>query len=74
QGACTVSGCTPRADTRAFRAAARLHHFEGRHHRGRVALTSGADFATVGAGFVRVNLANSPDLISEAVRRMVTAL
>ncbi|MGW2569400.1 pentapeptide repeat-containing protein, partial [Streptomyces sp. NPDC001537] len=31
QGACTTSGCTPRADTRAFRATARLHHFMGRH-------------------------------------------
>ncbi|MFF3515553.1 hypothetical protein ACFYX0_29095, partial [Streptomyces sp. NPDC002573] len=30
QGARTVSGCTPRADTRAFRDHARLHHFMGR--------------------------------------------
>ncbi|MEV0186509.1 DJ-1/PfpI family protein, partial [Streptomyces sp. NPDC050625] len=29
-GACTASGCTPRADTRAFRTAARLHHSMGR--------------------------------------------
>ncbi len=33
QGACTASGCTPRADTRAFRDPARLHHFMGRDHR-----------------------------------------
>ncbi|MEW2401054.1 MalY/PatB family protein [Streptomyces sp. NPDC046862] len=41
--------------------------------RGRVALNSGSDFGTGGAGFVRMNLATSPELITEAVRRMVTA-
>ncbi|WP_327581608.1 aminotransferase class I/II-fold pyridoxal phosphate-dependent enzyme [Nonomuraea sp. NBC_00507] len=42
--------------------------------RGRVALNSGANFGTGGAGFVRLNLATSPDLIAEAVRRMAAAL
>lgn len=42
--------------------------------RGRVALNSGALFGTGGAGFVRLNLATSPDLIAEAVRRMAAAL
>lgn len=41
---------------------------------GRVALLSGADFGTGGAGHVRLNLATSPELIAEAVRRMATAL
>ncbi|MEU6809864.1 MalY/PatB family protein [Streptomyces sp. NPDC046831] len=38
--------------------------------RGRVALNSGTPFGTGGAGFVRMNLATSPELITEAVRRM----
>ncbi len=42
--------------------------------RGRVALNSGTGFGTGGAGFVRMNLATSPGLITEAVRRMVVAL
>lgn len=42
--------------------------------RGRVALNSGAPFGTGGAGFVRLNLATSPELITEAVRRMAVAL
>jgi cystathionine beta-lyase len=42
--------------------------------RGRVALNSGPAFGTGGAGHVRLNLATSPDLITEAVRRMATAL
>ncbi|WP_345043514.1 MalY/PatB family protein [Streptomyces sannanensis] len=42
--------------------------------RGRVALTSGTDFGTGGAGHVRLNLATSPELITEAVRRMSAAL
>ncbi|MER6092091.1 MalY/PatB family protein [Streptomyces bluensis] len=42
--------------------------------RGRVALSSGTDFGTGGAGFVRLNLATSPELITEAVRRMAAAL
>jgi cystathionine beta-lyase len=42
--------------------------------RGRVALSSGVPFGTGGAGFVRLNLATSPELITEAVRRMAAAL
>ncbi|WP_424858394.1 MalY/PatB family protein [Streptomyces sp. SAI-170] len=42
--------------------------------RGRVALNSGTPFGTGGTGFVRMNLATSPDLITEAVRRMTAAL
>jgi cystathionine beta-lyase len=41
---------------------------------GRVALNSGAHFGTGGAGFVRLNLATSPELITEAVRRMAAAV
>ncbi|MGY6023314.1 MalY/PatB family protein [Streptomyces spinosirectus] len=42
--------------------------------RGRVALSSGIPFGTGGAGRVRLNLATSPEVITEAVRRMATAL
>ncbi|MFD7234416.1 MalY/PatB family protein [Streptomyces syringium] len=42
--------------------------------RGRVALIGGADFGTGGAGHVRMNLATSPEVITEAVRRMAAAL
>lgn len=42
--------------------------------RGRVALSPGRDFGTGGAGFVRLNLATSPDLITEAVLRMAAAV
>ncbi|MFE5917858.1 MalY/PatB family protein [Streptomyces sp. NPDC056468] len=42
--------------------------------RGRVALTSGIPFGTGGAGHVRLNLATSPALITEGVRRMAAAL
>ncbi|MFI9587547.1 MalY/PatB family protein [Streptomyces sp. NPDC052236] len=42
--------------------------------RGRVALSSGMPFGTGGAGFVRLNLATSPELITEAVRRMAASL
>ncbi|MGJ5792518.1 MalY/PatB family protein [Streptomyces griseorubiginosus] len=42
--------------------------------RGRVALNSGIPFGTGGEGFVRLNLATSPELITEAVRRMASAL
>ncbi|MCT7353480.1 aminotransferase class I/II-fold pyridoxal phosphate-dependent enzyme [Streptomyces sp. 15-116A] len=41
--------------------------------RGRVALNSGLPFGTGGAGHVRLNLATSPELIEEAVRRMKIA-
>lgn len=40
---------------------------------GRVALNSGLSFGTGGAGHVRMNLATSPELITEAVRRMARA-
>jgi cystathionine beta-lyase len=43
-------------------------------HRGRVALSPGPDFGTGGAGHVRLNLATSPEVITEAVRRMAAAL
>ncbi|WP_405608552.1 MalY/PatB family protein [Streptomyces sp. NBC_00076] len=42
--------------------------------RGRVALSSGLPFGTGGAGHVRLNLATSPEIIEEAVRRMAAAL
>ncbi|MEU6452254.1 aminotransferase class I/II-fold pyridoxal phosphate-dependent enzyme [Streptomyces sp. NPDC046979] len=42
--------------------------------RGRVALSSGIPFGTGGAGHVRLNLATSPEVITEAVRRMRSAL
>ncbi|WP_086668850.1 MalY/PatB family protein [Lentzea kentuckyensis] len=37
---------------------------------GRVAVNSGIPFGTGGAGFVRMNLATTPEVITEAVRRM----
>ncbi|PAZ10103.1 cystathionine beta-lyase [Streptomyces sp. SA15] len=43
-------------------------------HRGRVALNSGLPFGTGGAGHVRLNLATSPQILEEAVRRMAAAL
>jgi cystathionine beta-lyase len=42
--------------------------------RGRVALMSGPSFGGGGAGHVRLNLATSPELLTEAVRRMAAAL
>ncbi|GGV25772.1 cystathionine beta-lyase [Streptomyces longisporoflavus] len=42
--------------------------------RGRVALNSGRPFGTGGEGFVRLNLAASPEVITEAVERMAAAL
>lgn len=41
--------------------------------RGRVALYSGPKFGTGGAGHVRFNLATSPEIVEEAVRRMASA-
>ncbi|MEU2356192.1 aminotransferase class I/II-fold pyridoxal phosphate-dependent enzyme [Streptomyces misionensis] len=41
--------------------------------RGRVALTAGPPFGTGGAGHARLNLATSPDILTEAVRRMAAA-
>ncbi|MGW6024696.1 MalY/PatB family protein [Streptomyces sp. NPDC055099] len=42
--------------------------------RGRVALNSGNTFGTGGQGFVRLNLAASPEVLTEAVRRMGSAV
>ncbi|WP_030261541.1 MalY/PatB family protein [Streptomyces violens] len=42
--------------------------------RGRVALSPGTDFGTGGAGHARLNLATSPEVLTEAVRRMAAAL
>ncbi|MFC8297851.1 MalY/PatB family protein [Micromonospora orduensis] len=42
--------------------------------RGRVALSSGLAFGTGGAGHVRLNLATAPELVTEAVRRMASAV
>ncbi|MFI9024029.1 MalY/PatB family protein [Streptomyces sp. NPDC053560] len=42
--------------------------------RGRVALSSGTDFGTGGAGHARLNLATSPEVLTEAVRRMAEAV
>ena len=41
--------------------------------RGRVAVNSGIPFGTGGKGFVRMNLATTPEVITEAVRRMAAA-
>ncbi|SEE18129.1 cystathione beta-lyase [Streptomyces sp. 2231.1] len=42
--------------------------------RGRVALSSGIPFGTGGAGHARLNLATSPEILTEGVRRMTAAL
>ncbi|USQ84896.1 aminotransferase class I/II-fold pyridoxal phosphate-dependent enzyme [Streptomyces phaeoluteigriseus] len=42
--------------------------------RGRVALSPGPQFGTGGAGHVRLNLATSPEILTEGVRRMASAL
>lgn len=42
--------------------------------RGRVALSPGIDFRTGGAGHVRLNVATSPEVIAEAVRRMAVVV
>ncbi|WP_030608717.1 MalY/PatB family protein [Streptomyces sclerotialus] len=42
--------------------------------RGRVALSPGTDFGTGGAGHARLNLATSPEVLTEAVRRMAAAV
>jgi cystathionine beta-lyase len=42
--------------------------------RGRVALVAGLIFGTGGAGHVRLNYATSPEVITEAVRRMALAV
>ncbi|MFB9465176.1 MalY/PatB family protein [Streptomyces cinereospinus] len=43
-------------------------------HRGRVALNRGLPFGTGGAGHVRLNLATSPEILTDGVRRMAAAL
>ena len=40
----------------------------------RVALNSGPTFGPGGAGFARVNFANSPELLTEIITRMGAAL
>ena len=42
--------------------------------RARVALTSGHVFGSGGAGFVRINYATNPDILTEALTRMATAV
>lgn len=42
--------------------------------RGKVALSPGRRFGESGRGFVRLNLATSPEIITEAVRRMASSL
>lgn len=42
--------------------------------RGRVALSAGPDFGTGGKGYVRLNLATTPEVLTEAVRRMAEAV
>ncbi|MER6472020.1 MalY/PatB family protein [Streptomyces collinus] len=42
--------------------------------RGRVALSSGLPFGTGGAGHARLNLGTSPEILTEAVRRMAAAV
>lgn len=42
--------------------------------RGRVALNPGPSFGTGGAGHARLNLATSPEILEEAVRRMARAV
>lgn len=41
---------------------------------GRVALSPGPDFGAEGAGFARLNIGTSPELLTEAVNRMAAAL
>ena len=42
--------------------------------RGRVALSRGLDFGPPGAGFARLNVGTTPELLEEAVRRLEAAL
>jgi cysteine-S-conjugate beta-lyase len=42
--------------------------------RGKVALSPGPDFGHQGAGFARLNIGTSPELIAEAVRRMAMSV
>ncbi len=43
-------------------------------HRGAVALSSGPRYGTPGRGFARLNLATSPEILTEAVIRMAAAV
>jgi cystathionine beta-lyase len=47
---------------------------EAFRERGRVALNSGPEFGTGGAGHVRLNLATSPEILNEAVDRMAASV
>lgn len=42
--------------------------------KGRVAFNNGADFGTSGTGYIRLNFATSPEILTEAVRRMAHVL
>lgn len=42
--------------------------------RGRVALSRGLDFGARGAGFARLNVGTTPELVEEAIRRLEAAL
>jgi cystathionine beta-lyase len=42
--------------------------------RGRVALNAGHTFGEPGRGFVRLNFATSPEILADAVARMVLAI
>ncbi len=42
--------------------------------RGRVALAAGADYGTQGAGYARLNMGTSPELVEQAVLRMAAAV
>jgi cystathionine beta-lyase len=42
--------------------------------RGRVALEPGPRFGSPGRGFARLNIGCSPEVLEEAVRRMVSAV
>ena len=42
--------------------------------RGRVAVNRGLDFGAPGAGYARLNVGTSPELLEEAVRRLAAAL
>ena len=42
--------------------------------RGRIALSPGRDFGSEGLGFARLNIGTSPELITDAVSRMASAV
>jgi cystathionine beta-lyase len=47
---------------------------EAFRERGKVALNSGPEVGTGGAGHVRLNLATSPEILTEAVDRMAASV